>query len=188
MSALYVAPIGRIQEDVLHELSIGLWRVFGFEVKQFPSLPYPDYALDRQRKQFSSTDILAEIKKLHAVDMVKVLGITECDLFIPMLSFVFGHAQVNGTSAVISLARLKQQFYGLPDNHEVLLARTVKEAVHELGHTFGLIHCTDAACAMSLSNAIRLVDSKTDELCPSCTILLEQKIKHIVSNGLENIK
>ena len=189
MKSIHVVPIGSIQEDVLNEISIGLWNVFGFEITLCPSLPHPDYAFDHHRKQYSSVMILSEMQKLYSPDMVKLLGVTEGDLFIPMLNFVFGHAQLHGIFAVISLARLKQQFYNLPENREVLLARAVKEAVHEIGHTFGLIHCSNRQCAMALSNTISLVDVKTDELCPTCSIILEQNTKHIVTiNGMEKIK
>lgn len=179
MKAIYLVPLGSINEHVMETLSVCIWQIFGFEVKRLPALPEPEYACDRAAQQYSSVLILRELLKNVPADAVRVLGITTHDLFIPMLSFVFGHAQVNGPVAVISLARLHQRFYHLPENSDLFFRRAMKEAVHELGHTFGLIHCSDQQCAMSLSNAIQQVDRKTEELCANCTILFEESIHDI---------
>ena len=85
-----------------------------------------------------------------------------------MLSFLFGQAQLDGAAAIVSIARLRQEFYGLPGDEGLLLARARKEALHELGHTFGLVHCPDPLCAMSLSTSLPQVDAKRDEYCESC--------------------
>lgn len=189
MKSIFIIALGHVDEEILKTLEIGLWQIFGFTVRRLPSLPEPTYAYDEHRKQFSSALILSELVKLRPEGMIRVLGITEVDLFIPMLSFVFGHAQLNGTDAVVSLARLHQQFYHLPENKEVLLARCLKEVVHELGHTFGLIHCSDSKCAMSLSNAIQLVDFKSANICPNCSILLKQYISQLFPDkGMEKIQ
>ena len=89
-----------------------------------------------------------------------MLAVTDRDLFIPVLTFVYGHAQLGGRVAVVSLARLRQEFYGMAPNHELLLERAAKEALHESGHTFGLVHCADRSCAMSLATNIRQIDDR----------------------------
>jgi archaemetzincin len=119
---------------------------------------------------------LRDLLKQCPADAVRVLAITEKDLFIPMLSFVFGQAQLQGQMAIVSLARLRQEFYELPANRALFLARALKETVHELGHTFGLTHCLDRKCPMSLSTSIQQVDGKTDEFCESCKILLRETL------------
>ncbi len=168
-------------------LEIGLWQIFGFDIQRIPAFPEPMFAYDSQRKQFSSVLILRDLMKKQTNDIIRILGITSCDLFIPMLSFVFGHAQLNGSAAVVSLARLQQEFYHLPKNNELFLSRCLKEAVHEVGHTFGLIHCSNTTCAMSLSNAIQLVDAKSEELCSNCSIILEENVKQLFPlHGMEN--
>lgn len=179
MKAIYLVPLGSIDDDVTDALAICLWQIFGFDVKRLPELPEPAYAFDSRTMQYSSTLILRELLKNIPKDAERMLGITTHDLFIPMLSFVFGHAQVNGPAAVISLARLHQSFYQLPENPDLFFHRVMKEAVHELGHTFGLVHCSDPRCAMSLSNAIQQVDRKTEELCANCAILFEDSIHDI---------
>ena len=186
MKAIYLVPFGDIEDEVLSTLEISLWQIFGFNVRRMTSFPDPAYAFDTVANQYSSTAILKELVTRIPKDSVRVLGITQRDLFIPMLSFVFGHAQVNGPAAVISLSRLRQNFYHLPENRELFLHRVMKEAVHELGHTFGLVHCADTKCAMSLSNSIQQVDNKTEELCVNCTILFDDISTHMRRlNGME---
>jgi archaemetzincin len=94
--------------------------------------------------------------------------LTARDIFIPMLSFVYGQAQLNGPAAVVSVARLRQEYYGLPANPQLFLLRVRKELLHEVGHTLGLTHCPDGLCTMTLSTNIHQLDQKSAEFCPSC--------------------
>jgi archaemetzincin len=173
---IYLLPIGEVADDILGAVGTGLWRSFGYETAVLHRLPIPASALDQVRKQYNSVAILREVAARVPQGAVKLLGITTVDLFIPMLSFVFGQAQVGGAAALVSLARLHQEFHGIPPNHALFLSRAIKECVHETGHTFGLTHCPDVACPMSLSNTIRQVDDKGDELCGNCSIRLEESI------------
>jgi len=93
-----------------------------------------------------------------------------------MLSFLFGQAQLEGSVALISLCRLRQEFYGLPADDELLRERTVKETLHELGHTFGLTHCGEPKCVMSLATHIGLVDQKAERYCARCGTHLAQRL------------
>lgn len=183
MKAIHIVALGAVDEEALAAIEVCLWHSYGFDVKRMPPQGEPAFALDTQRGQYSSVFLLRNLVREVPTDAVRLLGVTEKDLFIPMLSFVFGQAQLNGSSAVVSLARLRQEFYGLPVNNAVLCARAVKEAVHEVGHTFGLTHCADTRCPMSLSNNVRQVDLKGDELCKSCSIILEENTKHIRTNA-----
>ncbi len=90
------------------------------------------------------------------------------DLYIPVLTFVFGEAQLSDGGAVVSTHRLRQEFYGLPADLELLRERLLKEALHELGHTYGLRHCPDYLCVMSSSNGVERIDLKRAEFCPAC--------------------
>jgi archaemetzincin len=101
-------------------------------------------------------------------DAGKLLAVTERDLFVPVLTFVFGQAQLGGRAAVVSLARLRQEFYGLEPNRECFLERAAKEALHETGHLFGLVHCADRSCAMSLATNVRQIDTKQAAFCAPC--------------------
>lgn len=180
---MYVVALGRVDDEALAAIELCLWQAFGIDVCRMAPMSEPTYAYDTQRGQYSSVNVLRALLSRVPPDGLRVLAVTEKDLFIPMLSFVFGQAQVNGAIAVISLARLRQEFHGLPPSKTLLLGRAIKEAVHEIGHTFGLTHCTDQSCPMSLSNTIGQVDRKGDEFCRNCSIILEEHMKSIRSNA-----
>lgn len=120
---------------------------------------------DRTRGQYHSTPAL---RRLLDLDAPAVLGVTRLDLFVPVLTFVFGEAQLVGRAAVVSTCRLDDEFYGLPPNRPLLLDRLLKEAVHELGHTRGLRHCMDWSCAMSSAHAVERLDLKQAAYCSEC--------------------
>jgi archaemetzincin len=107
---------------------------------------------------------------VHAAppDAARVLGVTECDLAIPLLTFLFGQAQIDGLVALVSLHRLRQEFYGMPPDESLLRERLAKEMLHEMGHSFGLTHCPKPSCAMSLSTHIEFVDAKRAGYCQAC--------------------
>ncbi len=109
---------------------------------------------------------------------MKILSLTDVDLFIPILTYVYGEAELGGKSAILSTYRLKEELP--PQNRdEVYLFRLIKESLHELGHTFNLRHCRDSKCLMHYARNIRDVDNKTDNLCRYCKILLEDEIKKL---------
>jgi archaemetzincin len=96
----------------------------------------------------------------------KILGIVDRDLYVPELNFVFGEASQR--VAVISLTRLRQEFYNLPQDQHLFHKRALTEAVHELGHTYGLGHCGNPRCVMFFSNSLIDTDRKGSEFCPKC--------------------
>ena len=172
MLCVAVRAVGPVDESALSSLERMLSRRYAADVTRLDPVGEPADALDPKRKQYSSVAMLKRLIETAGPGEGKVLGVTERDLFIPMLTFVFGQAQLTGRFALISLARLRQEFYGLPGSQALLEERAAKEAVHELGHAFGLAHCPDASCPMSLSTTIRQVDAKGEEFCGTCASLL----------------
>jgi archaemetzincin len=128
----------------------------------------PDFAYHAERQQYHSSEILARMQQQDHSDCWRVLGVTEADLYIPILTFVFGEAQLGGKYAVVSAHRLRQEFYGLPPDRDLLMERLLKEAVHELGHTVELTHCDDYRCVMAPSHAVEWIDLKESTFCPDC--------------------
>jgi archaemetzincin len=178
---ILVRPIGDIEGALLGGMMAGIRKSFGFPVEVGERLPIGDAMLDPGRKQYSSAAMLKALSASSPSSATRILGVAGVDLFIPMLSFVFGQAQVGGPLAVVSVARLRQEFYGAPPHLQRAVTRGVKEAVHELGHTFGLLHCRNAHCPMSLSNTLQHVDAKGEELCDACSRLLDD---YFIHNGL----
>ena len=172
MRYLYVGATAETGRETPAAIAGFLAGQLGLPVREI-ALPSVDFAFDVRRDQWGSILVLEMVHRLCPADAVKLLAVTEHDLFIPVLTFVFGHAQLGGRAAVISLARLRQEFYGLAPDRQILLDRAFKEALHETGHTFGLFHCSDPRCAMALSTLVQHIDRKRPEFCPACCRQLE---------------
>jgi archaemetzincin len=152
---------------VLEHLASALARSFRTPCRIRPEMLDVTPAGDALRGQYYSTAILQQMERAVDPD-ARVLGVTGCDLYVPVLTFVFGEAQLDGNCAVVSTARLKEEFYGLPPREDLMRERLVKEAAHELGHTFGLRHCENWRCVMSSSHGVERLDVKGAEFCKAC--------------------
>lgn len=175
MKDLCLVPMGSVSPRALDWIEAAATEWFPMPIRQLPPMAIPGSAFDARRQQYQSVEMMKMLAQSAPPDAARVLGITDVDLAIPMLTFLFGQAQFEGPVAVVSLCRLHQEFYGLPAQENLLRERTVKEALHELGHTFGLAHCSEPACAMSLATHIELVDSKSERYCPRCGTHLAQR-------------
>lgn len=164
---LSIVPLGFIPKGTLDFLKNGLAHRFGLDVEVTKEEPIPQYAFNPKRRQYHSTKVLQELKRLRIKDE-RVLSIIDGDLYVPELNFVFGEASISEGVCIISLTRLRQEYYGLPKDDKLFLERTLKEAIHELGHTYGLSHCEDPKCIMHFSNSLRDTDIKGPEFCPRC--------------------
>jgi archaemetzincin len=165
-----IIPMGKILDRVLKDLKQKLKQTYEPFVKDCQvseGFEVPAAAYDPPRKQYRSDIILDSIRRRIVGDR-KALALVNVDLYVPPLNFVFGQAQCPGEAAVISLCRLDPSFYGRHSNYELFIERAVKEAIHELGHTFGLTHCSSPTCVMSFSNSILEVDQKSPNFCPTC--------------------
>ncbi len=129
-------------------------------------------AYDASRRQSNSTALLAQILRNSRDATTKRIAVVDVDLFIPVLTFVFGEAQLNGTAAIVSTHRLSNQAYGLAEDRALLLERLEKEVVHELGHTFGLYHCHQFECVMRSSTYVEEIDMKRLYPCQACAAAL----------------
>jgi len=178
-STLVVSPIGEMAPELSRSVSREIHRVFGLATETLPLLPDVEFALDASRNQYHSTNILEKLTAKAPPHALKVLAITRVDLFIPILTYVYGEAQLGGKSAIISTHRLKDGIVSL-GTEEVFHCRTAKEAVHELGHTFKLRHCRDAACIMHYCRNIKDVDKKSDQLCRYCRVLLRDEMERLI--------
>lgn len=180
MFQLDIVPLGNLDRTVVEFLSHSLRESLRIKclIRNAPADLSGAYHPTRQ--QYNSTQILAQLAKIDCSDKTKILGVTEVDLFIPILTFVFGEAQLGQRAALISVHRLRQSFYGLPEDPGLFYERCEKEAIHELGHLFGLVHCHNFECVMHFSNSVEQVDLKATAFCGACDAFLrDQKDKHV---------
>ena len=171
MKPIHLIPLtngtGALGLDRLEHLAATLARIFRTACRIRPETFDMSFSYDAQRQQYYSTAILQRLERASDPD-ARILGVTPCDLYVPVLTFVFGEAQLDGNCAVVSTARLGEECYGLPAREELFRERLVKEAAHELGHTFGLRHCRDWRCVMTSSHAVERLDVKGAEFCSAC--------------------
>ena len=167
LSAILLVPIGEIDQKVIQVLEDDLNTVLKKLVVISKGMPDPADAYHQRRNQYLSTAILSSIvEQKEVTSYEKILGIVDHDLFVPDLNFVFG--QASPKAAVISLTRLRQTFYQLPEDQTLFHQRVLAEAVHELGHTYGLRHCKNPRCVMFFSNSSMETDRKGSAFCPAC--------------------
>jgi archaemetzincin len=168
MKFLHILPIGNVDDALLKDLRPALEEAFRVPCKVLPVRLDPEFAFHGERQQYHSSEILQRMQNVIAADSWRMLGISSVDLYIPILTFVFGEAQMGGPCAVLSAHRLYEEFYGLPPDRELFRQRLMKEAVHEVGHTLNLTHCDDYRCVMASSHAVEWIDLKESTLCPAC--------------------
>ncbi len=168
-----MVPVGRLPSWILPRLGALLPEPFGGKLKPVisPPLEVPQAAYRRGRDQYEASSFLREVLRQRER---RILALTDVDLFTPGLNFVFGLAECPGRGALVSMYRLDPKFYGMEGGGALLRERLVKEAVHELGHTLGLGHCTRRSCVMSFSNSVLEVDAKGRNFCRECSRRLEE--------------
>lgn len=128
---------------------------------------------DNNRRQYNGNLLLKQVDSMAFPESFKTLGLFNIDLFISILTFIFGQAFLGGRTGIASLYRLNNEVYGMNGDDKVLLDRFKKEVIHELGHTFGLIHCHNSTCVMKSSTYVEDIDQKKQHFCINCREKLE---------------
>ena len=172
---IIISPIGHFDPHLIRQVVQEVHRITGYDALAASVLQDVDFAFEPSRDQHCSTPILEKLADAAPPGAVKILAICSVDLFIPILTFVYGEAQLGGKACIISTHRLSE---GLGTaRSDIFIRRVVKEAIHELGHTFNLRHCKDHNCCMHYCRTIKDVDRKTHHLCRYCKVLLEDEMK-----------
>lgn len=168
---IHLIPVGEVEGPILESIARPLSECFAEEIVRGSRLPIPVESWNRRREQYAADIILQGIP--DCLEGARVLGLVNVDLFAAGMNFVFGMADEARRKAVVSLWRLRQEVYYLPRDDALLLRRLLTEAVHEIGHTFGLVHCSAGPCVMRFSDTLAETDAKGWRLCRSCRERLE---------------
>jgi archaemetzincin len=159
---------GYFEKDLLELIVDDVEREFSVPVKTREGFLDLSIYYDPARKQYNGNELLMEIESRFATETTKTLGIFNVDLFIPILTYIFGQAFLNGRSGIASIYRLSNERYGIKKNQTIFIDRIRKEVIHELGHTCGLIHCSNPTCVMRSSTYVEDIDQKEHRLCHKC--------------------
>jgi archaemetzincin len=183
MNLVHLLPVGTTDASLIDHLRITIPRSLQIECEILPFSfdPAPSYHPERQ--QFHSSEILQRMESLVRPRDCRFLAVADVDLYVPILKYVFGEAQIGGPGAVVSAFRLRQEFYGLDRDDALLKQRLLKESVHELGHTFELRHCQDYRCVMASSHAVEWIDLRASTFCEPCRCQLESNSSLFGSSG-----
>ena len=174
-----VQPLGHARRDVLEVIASNLQAFFEIPTEVFLGQPIPEGAYNAQRDQYNCYPILKFLGTLKPYHAIKIIGVTEVDLFIPILTYVFGEAEMGGNATVISTYRPA----GGKDQEAVppkrLFERAAKIAIHEMAHTFGLPHCKEEECIMHSFPVVSDVDEKSIHFCRYCVVFLKDEYKRL---------
>ena len=176
--SILISPVGELSIELIEAVAGEIEQVFGFSTETSPILQDISFALDDKRNQYHSTAILDRLAANLPPRIIRVLAIAQVDLFIPILTHVYGEAQLGGAACVVSTFRLNEGRSGINISQKYI-GRIVKEAIHELGHTFNLRHCPEQTCIMHYCRNEEDVDRKSDQLCRYCIIMLEDEMKKL---------
>jgi archaemetzincin len=167
-------PLGDADERLLALMRRFVEAAYGAPCNVAPPLALPSGAYDRIRNQYQADRLLSFLQDNAPRRARKVVAVTEKDIYTRNMNFIFGLANYHGTFCVVSVARLRESFWGKPENQKLLYRRAFKVLYHELGHTFGMSHCDKIQCAMCYHNSLPELDASYVWFCPACTRKLEK--------------
>jgi len=165
---IILISFGYFEKDLLKMIVQDVEREFSLPVKTRPGHIDLSEFYDPSRRQYNGFTLLKEVDNKYSSDTEKTIGLFDVDLYIPILTYIFGQAYLNGRVGIASVFRLRNERYGMKSNEKILIERFRKEVIHELGHCFGLIHCHDPICVMRSSTYVEDIDQKNHTLCARC--------------------
>jgi archaemetzincin len=174
---IILVSCGHFERDITSSVTEDIRRVFHYPVFfKVCTLDLSDF-YNPSRRQYDANIILQKVTERAPEGYIKTVGLLRVDLYIPILTYIFGQAVLEGPTAIASLYRLRNELYGLSQDDNLLIERFGKVVLHELGHTFGLIHCNNPICIMRSSTYVEDLDQKEKNFCHSCRELLNQKME-----------
>ncbi|HER08827.1 MAG TPA: hypothetical protein ENO20_07960 [Bacteroides sp.] len=174
--SIILISCGPIEKEITRRIAEDVTRAFHFAVRLKECSLDISRFYNPGRRQYDANGILKVVSESYPLNAYRKMGLFSVDLYIPILTYIFGQASLNGFTGIASLYRLRNELYGLIPDQSLLADRFSKVVVHELGHTFGLIHCNHPVCIMRSSTYVEDLDQKEVLFCSQCQDQLEQVI------------
>ena len=168
-----VVPLGKVNQTAVAVVAANLQAIYGLNADVAAARPEPDFALMSGRGQYDASLILERLGREQGATPLR-LALTQHDICLTFLNYVFGEALMGGPAAVVSLHRLGDGLEGGPGGRSLLLERVAKVALHETGHMLGLMHCRAPGCLMTFTAGLERLDRLNLSLCPTCQNQLDQ--------------
>ncbi len=177
MEKILLIPFGYFEKELLEMVVREV--EYEFSLPVITKEGYLDMSefYDPARRQYNGTSLLGKIDSKFGTGSDKIVGLFNVDLFIPILTYIFGQAYLNGRTGIVSIFRFSNERYGIKKDNKIVVDRFRKEVIHELGHMFGLIHCYDANCVMRSGTYVEDIDQKSHKLCTRCRLQFELNLK-----------
>jgi archaemetzincin len=173
LPSITLVSFGHFEKEFLEQTAEAVGRELNFPVNIKEGRIDLSEFYDPPRRQYNGNSLLKLVDAMSYPDSIRVIGLFSVDLFVPILTFIFGQAFLGGRTGIASLYRLSNELYGIAPDNNLLFERFIKEVIHELGHTFGLIHCHQPSCVMRPSTYVEDIDQKERHFCSSCRKGLE---------------
>lgn len=168
LQTITLISLGYFEKDLLQKISDAI-------IKQIPVPVIVKEAnmdlilfYEPARRQYNGNKLLTEIDRIFGSDTSKTIALLNVDLYIPILTYIYGQAYLNGRTGIASVYRLSNELYGMERDDDILTERFIKEVIHELGHTLGLKHCYNTDCVMRSVTYVEEIDQRLNAMCSSC--------------------
>jgi len=171
--------MGQLHQTALRVIAANIQAILGIPVAMLPAMEIPEEALQRHRGQYDAGLILMHLARFSFSPHSRILAVTNVDLCTPILTFVFGQAELGLKLAVISEFRLKHVEDGGVASEDVYYERLAKVALHELAHTFSLYHCETPKCLMQVSRGLSHLDGLEIYFCERCSFAMRQSLRNL---------
>ncbi len=172
-----ILPLGNVAEITSKSIAGHILGHLRLPVDILPPLAPPSFALDERRLQYDAGSILKAMERARHDAYDKLIGVVDVDLFVPILTYVFGEAKQGGRCGLVSIYRLKKNSDGSSAKASAQLERTAKVALHELGHLFDLHHCMEEECLMHFSGGMEDLDRAPLYYCRYCTVFFRDALR-----------
>ncbi len=167
-SRIVVVPMGETDFTLVNRIAVELGPVFNRSVDILKGMKMPQEAYNIIRNQYYALVILAKLERVRANNREKVIAVCEEDLYLPDETYIIGHADALAGTCIVSLNRIRQEFYGLPEDDAKIYPRLRKEALHQLAHLYDLMECRNPKCVNYHSQSMLDIDNKEERFCDIC--------------------